>query len=102
MSPQYLFGMKVYVVPDKPIYRTLSREVSVTPEFREYVNKWMAEFFKPIGFGNDIPDGEVQGSLSCMWMNPRTWEKVKAASAQVRLDSRRAPWDDALSFFQSH
>lgn len=41
-----LMGMEVQISPlcTKP-RMTLSEEVSVTPEFRDHMNKWMIDFF---------------------------------------------------------
>jgi hypothetical protein len=79
MSPQTLYGMKVFVAPDRPKMQ-LSPSVCevLAPEFIAETNLWMLSFF---GTTNLLKDGEVISDLvnHAFHMNPRTWAQVRTA-----------------------
>ena len=76
MAPISLYGLKVTISPDRP-KMVLSEDCPVTPEYREDTNRWMLRFF---GTTNLIPDGSVYQTSDGLFMNPRTWDKVKKAA----------------------
>jgi hypothetical protein len=77
-----LGGIRICVQPDT--HRTLPAEVCPgvpwPPGFKEEIDAWMRSFFKPI---NMVKDGEVlvQKRDGIIHVNPRTWERLKAAAA---------------------
>lgn len=75
MNASHLFGITVVVSEDRPKMQ-LSADCPVTPDFREEMNRWMAEFF---GFWNLIEDGRVlmDGPNARAYMNPRTYASMR-------------------------
>jgi hypothetical protein len=75
-------GLKVCIQPDT--HRTLPAEVCPgvpwPPGFKEEIDAWMKGFFKPC---NMLKDGEVWNDRTndTIHVNPRTWQRLKAASA---------------------
>lgn len=72
-------GLKVYVTPDRPKMQLSPRVREVlAPDFIAETNEWMARFF---GMWNQVPDGDfiVNHLAGCVYMNPRTYERFKAA-----------------------
>lgn len=72
-----IYGMPVVVTPDYP-KMVLSEDVPVSPEFRREINLWMLGFF---GTTNTMEDGQVVKAMNHLYMNPRTYHKVREAFA---------------------
>lgn len=72
-----LYGLKVLIAQDRPKMQ-LAADVTVTPEFRKEMNKWMTEFF---GVECLVPDNQVifMKHLGVCFVNKRTFEQLKAA-----------------------
>ncbi|MGC4396003.1 hypothetical protein [Hydrogenophaga sp. T2] len=71
-----MLGVKVVVSPDLP-KMVLSQDVPVTDEFRREIDAWMLDFF---GTWNMLPDGECYTAGAVVYMNPRTFARLRAAS----------------------
>ena len=70
-----LSGYTVRITPDTPRVQ-LSEKVTVSQQFRDQINAWLAEFF---GVTNILSDGVVMRTENILFMNPRTHKWVQEA-----------------------
>lgn len=70
-------GLKVVVVEDRPRYQLPEELIPGVPwnkEFRDEFNQWARSF---LGSTNQIPDGQMGGVGGMVFVNPRTYDKLR-------------------------
>jgi len=80
-----IYGLRVYVSPDRQKHKLPDEVIpGVVPwpaGFKEEMDAWLLSFF---GTTNTVKDGEVLTTPGSVHMNPRTFEKLKAATLPNR------------------
>lgn len=74
-----LYGTKIVVSPDRPKFQ-ISPDCPLTDDFRVEMNAWCLSFF---GTENLVPDNQALKIDGVLYVNPRTFERMKALTEEV-------------------
>lgn len=80
----FLYGVRISVLPDPKYYSRLPDDVQVPDDFRREFDAWAERFFSPRPELNIVKDGQVcQMFGSTMVMNERTYAQFRKLGEKV-------------------